>query len=218
MDRPTQERPTRGKVHSMESIPPEDLRQQHASEAVAWISGLPGDTFLSHWSSAIVCGLPTLDVPARLMATRPPRRRAFRDDRHNILRAALRARDVTTIEPARVTSGARTAVDLARWVSFEGAMITADAALRARLTTRVRLEDVLRHQWVWPRIRRAVPVVRYASPLSESPLESYIRARIIRLRLPMPRQQVSFGMTNGQGRASTSTGTSRGSSARLMDS
>lgn len=88
---------------------------------------------------------------------------------------------------------ARTVVDLGRRLPLEAALITADAALRGGVVTRRQCEEMLRFQWTWPRIRRAMPVVRWATPDRESPLESFIRGRCIRLQLPVPEQQVTLG-------------------------
>ena len=51
------------------------------------------------------------------------------------------------------------------------------------------MEDVLRHQWTWPRVRHAMPVVRHADGRAESALESWTRGRFVTLRLPTPQLQ-----------------------------
>jgi very-short-patch-repair endonuclease len=55
------------------------------------------------------------------------------------------------------------------------------------------MQSVLRAQWNWPRIIHAMSVVREADGRSESALESYIRGRCIRLRLPRPQLQHWLG-------------------------
>ena len=106
----------------------------------------------------------------------------------HVFRSGLRAQDRDVVAGVPVTSGARTVVDLGRRLPFGEALVTADAALRAGVSRRA-LQDVLRDQWTWPRIRHAMPVVRYADARSESALESFTRSRFIVLRLPMPELQ-----------------------------
>jgi len=71
-----------------------------------------------------------------------------------------------------VTSVARTVIDLARCRSFREGVITADSALHVRLTTRAELQSVLVDCAGWPGARRAMHVVRFAEPKTESPAGS----------------------------------------------
>lgn len=173
-------------------------RALHLVAAREWLQALPPDTWLSHWSAAVADGLPTYSLPQQIVATRR-RGRPGNDDHHRLLVAGLRPGiDVVEGSDPRRTSVARTVVDLARRWPFCEALPTADAALRAGKVSRHQLEEMLRFQYNWPRIPRAMRVVAWASPLSESVLESFVRARIISLGLPIPDQQRNLGDETGQ--------------------
>ena len=162
-------------------------RLEHLERALNFARQLPADAVLSHESAAIVAGIPTYDVPTAVKVTRT-RGRAVRTSDLHVYIAGLRSWDRDLASGVPVTSAARTAVDLARRLPFGAALVTADGALRASATRR-EMEDVLRHQWTWPRVRHAMPVVRYADARAESALESWTRSRFITLALPIPQLQ-----------------------------
>jgi very-short-patch-repair endonuclease len=93
----------------------------------------------------------------------------------------------------RVTSVARTVVDVARTSSFRAGVVTADSALRMKLTTKDELRAVLATCRQWPGSVRAAAVVEFADKLSESALESICRVAFRDLGLPPPRLQVRVG-------------------------
>jgi hypothetical protein len=170
-------------------------RQEHLEQALHLGGQLPPDAFVSHESAAIIRGWATYDVPAAVRISRTRGHGVKTSDVH-VFRAGLRPQDRDVFAGVPVTSGARTVVDLGRRLPFAQALVTADAALRAGVR-RGDLEDVLRHQWTWPRIRHAMSVVRHADALSESALESFTRGRFIVLRLPMPELQRNVYGTRG---------------------
>lgn len=133
-------------------------------------------------------GLPTYRVPSIIDVTRTRGRAEITSDLR-IGRAGLRWRDRDVVDGIPVTSVARTVVDIGRRRSFREGLVVADAALRRGLPPAA-LQDVLRHQWTWPYISRAMPVVRHADRRAESPLESVVRSRLVELDLPMPELQV----------------------------
>lgn len=162
-------------------------RTTHLEHARQLAAGLPAEAALSHESAAIVHGFATYGVPAQVRVTGPRLKSVVTSDAH-IHRAALRDHDVDVVDGCPVTSAARTVVDLGRRLPFGQALVTADAALRTGVTL-TSLQDVLRHQWTWPRVRHAMPVVRHADRRSESALESFTRSRFILLLLPAPSLQ-----------------------------
>ena len=168
--------------------PAQAQRLAHRERALRLGRDLPPDAAISHESAAIVWGLPTYDVPAAVSATRS-RGRPVRTCDLALYVAGLRPWDVKVVDGCPVTSLERTAVDVARRRPFLHALMVADAVL-ARRVSRSRLQDVLLHQWNWPGIRHAMPVVREADARSESPLESWIRGRCVLLDLPRPQPQV----------------------------
>lgn len=162
-------------------------RLEHLERALAFARELPADAVLSHESAAIVAGIPTYDVPAAVRVTRT-RGRAVRTSDLHVYVAGLRPWDRHFVSGVPITSYARIAVDLGRRLEFGAALVTADGALRAGATRR-QMEEVLRHQWTWPRVRHAMPVIRHADDRSESALESWTRSRFITLKLPLPQLQ-----------------------------
>lgn len=102
------------------------------------------------------------------------------------------------VDGIRVTSPARTVVDLARTCQLVSALAGADAALRANLCTITELDRELAA--VPPRARGregAANVVHLADERSESPGESLSRARMWELGLPQPRLQVPLRDQDG---------------------
>jgi hypothetical protein len=92
----------------------------------------------------------------------------------------------------RVTSPARTVVDIARSRPYAEALVVADAALRLEPPYRCRAADlarVLHDCRTWPGVARAAAVVAAATALAESPLETLNRILFSWARLPRPRLQ-----------------------------
>lgn len=93
----------------------------------------------------------------------------------------------------RVTSPARTVVDLARTGRLEDGVTAADHCLRHRLCTAEELAaEVGLVATRAPGRVRARTVVDLADGLSMSPGESLSRVQMFRLRIPRPRLQVGF--------------------------
>jgi hypothetical protein len=102
---------------------------------------------------------------------------------------ALPVDQIDYIDGVPVTSLARTAVDLARELTWWNAVIMNDAALRAR-APRDELIRVAAHCARWPGGRQAVRAAEFANGAAESPLESIARAVCADHGLPAPELQV----------------------------
>lgn len=92
----------------------------------------------------------------------------------------------------RVTTPARTVVDLARTESFVSGVVAADHGLRQLVTNRDELTatlDELGRAWG---VRQARRVLAVADPRSQSPGESLSRARMVELGFPLPELQHTF--------------------------
>jgi predicted transcriptional regulator of viral defense system len=89
--------------------------------------------------------------------------------------ASLPAEHVTDVLGLRVTTAARTVVDLARTLPFRAGLVAADSALHQRLATKDELLSVLGSCTRWRGISVAADVVAFADGRSESPLESIAR-------------------------------------------
>ncbi len=100
---------------------------------------------------------------------------------------------VTVQHGMRVTTPARTVIDLARTLDFRAGVVTADSALHAKLVSAGELEAVLADCARWRGVSRAVEVVGFADWLSESVLESLARVVFRDVGLPAPELQVWAG-------------------------
>jgi len=157
----------------------------HALLAMAARTALGGDSVVSHHSAALIHGLdlfPQASGPVTL--TRPPTRRCNRLKSDGVVfhAAELPAEHVTTLLGVRVTTVPRTVVDLARVSSFMSAVVTADSALRAGVstsradfTTKEALMAACDACAGWPGIRQARRAVDFSDPRAESALESCAR-------------------------------------------
>lgn len=182
---PTADGPDHDVVHDHEA-----RRLDHLARLERWAKCLPPDAVFSHESAALVHGFALVTIPRTTSVTRIRGRGFVAADLH-VRRAGLRQRDVASVRGLRVTSPARAVVDLGRGLAFAHALVVGDAALRAG-TRRLDMDDCLRHQWTWPRIRRAARVVAESDGRAETALESLTRSRFITLGLPRPRLQVSI--------------------------
>jgi hypothetical protein len=102
---------------------------------------------------------------------------------------ALPGDQIAYVDGVPVTSLARTAVDLARELTWWNAVIMNDAALRAGVP-RDELIRVAAHCARWPGGRQAVRAAEFADGAAESPLESIARAVCADHGLPAPELQV----------------------------
>jgi hypothetical protein len=107
--------------------------------------------------------------------------------------AALPAGHVTVCAGIRVTSVARTVVDLARTSSFQEGVVAADSALRRELTTKDELRAVVADCARWPGLAQARLVVEFSDGLSESALESISRVAFREQGIPPPELQAWVG-------------------------
>jgi hypothetical protein len=127
---------------------------------------------------------------------------------------------VTTVDGLRVTTVARTAVDLARGSDLSHALVAVDGALRTLVgaavsgaarrlrertvplavlaDARAMLDDAFAVVWSWPGSIVVRDAIALADPCAESPFESWSRAWILRSGLPRP--EVNVPVFGGSGR------------------
>ncbi len=155
------------------------------------MAGWPPAVVGSHQSAARVYGLDLLNRPGWPAITRlPTAPGTCSPPGVQLYRARLPERHLSRVHDVAVTAPARTVVDLARTLSFMGAVVVADAALRARLTNPPELRNVLADCRNWPGVQRAARVVAFADPWAESAFESIARVVFAEQRLPPPQTQV----------------------------
>ncbi|MGY1844426.1 type IV toxin-antitoxin system AbiEi family antitoxin domain-containing protein [Modestobacter sp. SYSU DS0875] len=161
--------------------------------AVTTSLGRPSAAF-SGATAAWVWGLPRPRSAGSVVELTDPHR--WRRGRGWLMtRAALPDDEVTIHGAYRVTTAARTVVDVARSWPEVGAVAAVDAALLRRLTTREELARVLDRQARVAGIPRAVRAVELADGRSESWLETYGRLVFTALGLPpfVPQVELRVG-------------------------
>ncbi|MET9317656.1 type IV toxin-antitoxin system AbiEi family antitoxin domain-containing protein [Kribbella sp. NPDC003505] len=158
----------------------------------------PGSAVVSHHSALVMHGVPVWRADlseVQLTRTAGMRSGPRTGVRHH--RAKLGPSDVTTVAGLAVTTATRAAVEVATTLSFESAVVSADAAFRR---PEVRAEDLLRLRDVtgnWPGGPAIRAVLDFADPLSESVGESRLRILMHNEGLPTPALQVEFTDADG---------------------
>jgi hypothetical protein len=161
--------------------------------AAALVVAGPGDVG-SHHSAAAIHGLDVLGrEPSDLAVTRPPGGSQKGRASVHVHVATLPDRHVTVRSGVRVTSVARTVVDLARTSPFRDGVVVADSALRNGQTSKDELRAVVADCAKWPGIQRARLVVDFSDGMSESVLESISRVAFRDHGLPAPELQAWVG-------------------------
>ncbi|RVW01725.1 type IV toxin-antitoxin system AbiEi family antitoxin domain-containing protein [Rhodococcus spongiicola] len=171
-----------------------DARERHIILATAALHASSPDAVLSHQSAAALHGLDLWNTPMKAVhLTRNRRSGGRRTGHRHVHSAALDSDEVTTIDGLRVTTVARTVVDLARSLPFEQAVVAGDHALHTKRCTFRDLEASR------PQSARR-KVARVSSQLdgrSESVGESRSRVLMIREQLPIPDCQANLYAPDG---------------------
>lgn len=153
--------------------------ERHRVDTGAALLRLTSPSTLSHETAAVWIGLELLK-PAlgTLHVTRPelPASHLHAGIHHHP--GSLPATHVTTVDGARVTGPARTAVDIARNCDFQRGLAATDSCLRSGVTTR-ELQQVMEYCASWPGARGASRAVSAADGRSANPGESFSRAVLI---------------------------------------
>lgn len=148
----------------------------------------------SHWSAALVHGLPDWGLPLSRVATsgdgNSSRSRRSRLLRHDI--SPLPADDIIAIDGLEVTSPERTVVDIVRTCDPVAGVAVADAALFADLVTPESMGSALEQAAGRAGIRRARHALRLVDGASESVAETRSRLIFSDFGLPEPETQVDI--------------------------
>jgi len=183
----------------VDSVLPPGAADVHRLLIRATLAGLRRPAVVSHQSAAVLHGLPLWDAPLdRVHVTRRPR--AYNDTSAVLCCHVARLRDdeVVAVDGVAVTDPVRTALDLARSLSHEAAVVVLDAALRLGLlspdTLRSRLFDIAGT----PGSRSAARAVVFADGRSQSVGES--RSRVILHRWKVPPSALQFEVHAADGR------------------
>ncbi|NCL75350.1 hypothetical protein [Rhodococcus sp. YH1] len=152
-------------------------------------SGLrPGDA-LSHVSAAVLLGLDVWNADLRRVHVSRTSASGRRVTYLHVHATDWCDGDVVTLDGVRVTSVARTIVDLGRSLPLEEAVVAGDSGLRADASARDRLPAVLAAARHRTGVSRAAAVVDLLDGRSESVGESVSRLRMARFGLPVPALQ-----------------------------
>ncbi|UZN04690.1 type IV toxin-antitoxin system AbiEi family antitoxin domain-containing protein [Cellulomonas sp. S1-8] len=163
-----------------------DDRARQVVRVRAVLAAASAPPVFSHWSAAAVLGLPV--VGRRDEAVHVVQGSAGGGRSHgDVVRHAVGGgADTTVVDGIRVTSAARTVVDLARVGGVVAGVVAADAAVRRGLTD---VEELRAEVAVVARgrgVRAARWTTGLVDPRSESPGESLSRVRMAELGLPAP--------------------------------
>jgi very-short-patch-repair endonuclease len=160
-----------------------DLRACAAALAV------PEGSVLARQDAALVWGVPRQEPGAdrrrhSLTILRPEEATGLR--RSGVLGrvAVLPEQDVVSIGGLRLTSAARTLLDLARWLERPDALAYADALRRATQVGPDELHDGLDRLVGFAWVAQAREIVALSDPRAESAGESWMRLRWVDARLP----------------------------------
>ena len=162
---------------------------------------------VSATTAALVQGLPVPLSGVELgHVTDPSSRSGLRRGVH-VHSAALPQHHVRVLDGLRVTTPARTAIDIARMTSLPEALICMDAVLRRFIdlarddglplrmavhdpdlidAARARVAEVLKDMHGWPGTRTAREALELADPGAESALESESRGVLLKRGVPQP--------------------------------
>ena len=177
---------------------PHDLRTPHLQLIVGTEAQLHPRAVLSHGSAAAVWGLPLFrDMVGQVHLTRDRRGGGVRRSTVFVHGSPLRAEDRVLVEGHVVTSLARTAVDLARTLSFDKAVAVADSAV-ALGADQLALAECLEQARRWYGCPAARRVISFADGRSESVGESFSRVRLHDLGLAPSTLQFEVFDENGR--------------------
>ena len=179
-----------------------DPIEQHRMRVIEYSRRLHPDTVYSHFAAAAVWGIRMLSTwPDEIHVTAPPSRGGRSEGKVRRHCTLLGDAQVTEQAGLRVTTPARTVVDLARILPFTDAVVAMDSALRTRGGNPLaNPEDIaLTVDSLSGRAgsARALAAAGFATPLSDSPEESHSRVLLHTLGFPRPELQRSFQLPDG---------------------
>jgi predicted transcriptional regulator of viral defense system len=172
-----------------------NARRGQALQVAAVGSVVGRDAVASHHSAALMYGIDLLSQPKEIVTmTRPSTKRSSRPRSDGIIfhTADLPPGHVTSLYGLLVTTASRTVIDLARTSPFRHAVVAADSALRAELTTKAELANIADTCHRWPGVRQARQVIEFSDERAESPLESCARVAFAEAGLEAPELQVTI--------------------------
>lgn len=168
-----------------------DDSTRHLTAVRAAMAASSADLVVSHGSAAAVHGFDQWPNPDERVHLTVNRSHGGRKNALRVVHASvLHPDDIADVDGLRVTSPARTVVDLACAISFESAVCMGDSALRT--LSRTDLDDALTRGAGRRGIDRARRAAAAMDGRSESVGESRSRVMMHRAGLPSPRLQCTL--------------------------
>jgi hypothetical protein len=188
---------TRVRRGAYDHEPEDEIGLRHLQLVEATLRLTAPSAVVSHVSAAVVHGLPVISGSVgRVQVTRADVSGGRNRGAVHLYAAPLSPEEVVMVGGLRVTSLARTVVDLGRTEPFERAVVTGDAVLRRRLPL-ADLTACLNASIGRPGIGGARRVVEFLDARSESPGESLSRAALHLQHLPPPTPQFEVRRPDG---------------------
>jgi hypothetical protein len=159
---------------------------------------LPDDAVVGHTAAAWLHGADIRESAAALIEVIGQRGDQIRRRGTKAFSALLEPGDVVEIMGIPVTSPVRTTFDLMRRADLIEAVVGLDAMLNRGGCDLAELAAYVDTHRRWRGVRYADEALRHAEPLSQSPMESRQRMRLVLAGLPRPRAQVP--VDDGAGR------------------
>lgn len=167
--------------------------ETHRLMVIATVPELHEKSVVSHASAAVLHGLPVPNASlGKVQTTRPDRRTGKTSTRTRRMSGHVDEMDVTTISGIRVTTLARTLVDLGRSQPLGWAVAAFDQALREGRVTRDEVRSALDRLGAVRGTRQGRRMLELGVDTSESVGESLSRVVFIDAGLPEPARQVDF--------------------------
>ncbi|WP_433659603.1 hypothetical protein ACQPW1_44495 [Nocardia sp. CA-128927] len=158
---------------------------RHLLLALATSEAMSDAAVASHCSAVVIHGGPAWALPLDRVHMTRDRINGGRKSKQLVVHSSrMEPDEITIVNGIRVTTPARTVIDIARTEGFEQSVAVADAFLRQGLTTAAELRAHLLRARYRPGCRKAAQVVSFADGRSESVGESRSRIAIHRGGLP----------------------------------
>jgi hypothetical protein len=147
---------------------------------------LPPCAVFSDETAAALLGLPLPRTPRVLHVTLPPGFAAVRRAGMVGHVRAMLPEDISEFGALRMTTAARTFVDLAARNPRQALVALGDAILRERLAETIDLAVAVARCKGYRGVRRAKELLSLLDPRAESPMESYLRLLLVDAGVPRP--------------------------------
>ncbi|MGQ4616699.1 hypothetical protein [Nocardia sp. R7R-8] len=160
---------------------------RHLLMTLATAESTSDSAVTSHCSAAVLHGMTTWGIPLDRVHLTRNRINGGRSSRRVVVHSArMEPDEITLVDDIRVTTPARTVLDIARSEGYDQSVALGDSALRHGLTTRTELREHLCRARHRPGCRRAALVLDFLDGRSPNVGASLSRILLHRAGLPAP--------------------------------